>query len=162
MSLLELVIATSLMTMVLATISVVMRTGRAAWEAHEGDFTRLEAAHATVRHIVRLARQAEDVLAVSPSTDSSGSLSIRMPTGEIYFWDHDANTSTVHFGQNVANNLLADNINQLSFAAYEADGVTPASAVDDIQCLRVTVTVLLPRETNAPRSVTSWVWVRAW
>jgi len=150
------------MTMVLATISVVMRTGRIAWEAHESDFTRLEGAHATLRHIVRTARQASAVLAVTNSNNPSGSLAIRMPSGETYVWAHNSASDSVYFGVNAANSLLADHISALSFAAYEADGATPAMNVTQIQNLRVTLTVQLDRETNTSRTVSSWVWIRTW
>jgi hypothetical protein len=155
-------IATTLMTMVLVTVSVVMRTGRLAWEAHEADSTRLTAAHATLRHMVRQVRQAEEVVTVSSPQDTSGALSVKMPGGETYVWDHDAVSNTVRFGIDSASDLLADHIVQLNLQGFRADGVTPAVTVDELQCLRITVATELPRDTNPLRTVSSWVWIRSW
>jgi hypothetical protein len=162
LTLLEMIIASTLMTMVLAAVSVVMRTGRAAWEAHEADFTRLTACHATLRHIVRQVRQAEAVLSVSGPTDNSGSISIRLPNDSALVWDHDAATNRVFFGEGVADSLLAEDISQLNIQAYCADGTTPATSVDQIQCVVVTLAVNLPRDTNPVRTISSWVWIRTW
>lgn len=162
LTVLELVIATTMLSMVLATISVVMRTSRAAWEAHEADFTRLEAAHATLRHIVRLARQAEAVTAISAANDQSGALTLRMPTGELLAWDHDGNTGTMYFGVNSATDLLSDGITTFNVRGYRADGVTATSQLDQIQCLLLTLTVTLPRDVQATRTLRSWVTIRAW
>jgi len=156
------IIASTLMTMVLATVSVVMRTGRAAWEAHEADFTRLTAGHATLRHIVRQVRQAESVLAITPATDNSGSISIRLANDNVLVWDHDSLTDRVLFGQNAADNLLAEGIEQLSFQGLCADGITPAATADEVQCVIVTLAVNLPRDTNSLRTISSWVWIRTW
>jgi hypothetical protein len=156
------IIASTLMTMVLATVSVVMRTGRAAWEAHEADFTRLAAGHATLRHIVRQVRQAEAVVSVTPASDPSGSISIRLPNDTVLAWEHDGLADSVLFGQSTADNLLADGIAQLRFQSYCADGVTPALSADQVQCLVVTLAVNLDRENNPLRTISSWVWIRSW
>lgn len=120
----------------------------------------METAHATVRHIVRSMRQATAVTAINTST--SGSLRIQDNDGKVWAWAHDRNNSTVLYGENTATNLLGNNIVALQFQGYEADGTTPTSTLDDIQCIRVTVTVQLDRDTNNQRSVSSWAWVRVW
>ena len=159
-TLLEMVIASSMLALVLTSISVVMRSGRGAWEAHEADFIRIQAAHATVRHLVRNVRQADEVVAVSASTDNSGSISLLMQDGDTLVWDHDSGTNQVNFGVTSATNLLAPDITGLRFEGFEADGVTPTTV--DVQCLRIEVTFDLPVATNPQRTVSSWAWVRTW
>ena len=63
---LELVIATSMFAIMLTAVCVILRTGRQVWEAHEAEFTLVEAAQATLRHVVRRVRQAEQVTAIMP------------------------------------------------------------------------------------------------
>ena len=162
MTLLELIIASTMMTLVVVSISVVLRTGRGAWEAHESDFVRMEAAHATVRHIVRAIRQAAQVTAISLANNNSGSLSVQDNTGKIWVWSHDANTGTVFFGENNASSMLGDHITGLRFEGFEADGTTPTTVTNDLQCIRITVSTVLDRDANANRAVTSWAWVRTW
>ena len=161
LSLLEMVIASTMLAIVAATVVVVLRSSREAWEAHAADFSRIEAAHATLRHIVREVRQADAVTALSASTDNSGSLSLRMSDGSIKVWDHDAGTNTVSFGISTANQLLAPDITGLRFSGFRANGTTATTVADDVQCLRVEVTVQLPREANGERIVSSGDWVRS-
>ncbi|MBM3999568.1 MAG: hypothetical protein FJ297_08540 [Planctomycetes bacterium] len=162
MTMLEMVIATTMLTAVLTTVSVVMRTGRGAWEAHESDFTRLEAAHATVRHIVRSARQAESIVAVTSQGNPAGSLSVQMPDGQTLVWSRNGADNSVLFGAGAADQLLADGITQLTFQGYRADGLTATNTVSQIQCLLVTASVNLARDGSPSRTVRSWVTIRTW
>lgn len=162
MTLLELVIASAMMAMLLTAVTLVLRTGRQAWEAHEGDFIRLEGLHATLRHIVRQVRQADAVTAISLASDNSGALTLAMPDGSAVAWDHDAVTNTVKCGLTAADQLLASNITGLNIVGYKADGVTTTAVPSEIQSLRISVTVQLPRETNATRTYSSWAWIRSW
>jgi type II secretory pathway pseudopilin PulG len=163
MSLLEVVVATSMLAMIMTTISVVMRTSRQAWEAHDADYQMIEAAHATLRHIVREVRQAERVTAISRADDTSGSIGLELPNGDIRVWDHDSNTNTVNCGIGAASWMLAPDIEQLRIVGYEADATTETE--DDealVQCVRIDVTVELDRDTNSTRTVSSWAWIRSW
>ncbi len=162
LTMLELLVATTMMTAVLTTVSVVMRTSRVAWEAHEADFTRMEAAYATVRHIVRATRQAESVSSVTSGENPAGSLALLMPTGETLVWTRNAANNTVLFGANTANNELATEITSLTFQGYQADGVTPTNVASEIQSLLVAASVVLPRDVNSVRTVRCWVTKRAW
>jgi type II secretory pathway component PulJ len=162
MSMLELVIASSLLAMVLATVGVVMRSGRQAWEAHSDDYRRVEAAHATVRHIVRQVRQAIAVSQISSSTDSSGRLSLQMQDGSTVVWDHDDASDSVQYGVTTPSSLLAPEITGLRFIGYLANGTTVTANPAEVQAVRVEVTIQLPVEVNATRVISSWAWIRSW
>jgi type II secretory pathway component PulJ len=162
MSLLEMVIATTMFAVVLTSISVLLRTGRQVWEAHEADFTRVEAAHATLRHVVREIRQAESVVNISAAADTSGHLELLMPTGEVRVWDHDDTTDVVSYGITAATSLLAPDVTELQLVGFAADGATQTATPDEVQAIQVTVTIQLPAGGGTPRSVTSWAWLRSW
>ena len=162
MTLLELIIASSMMALLLTAVTLVLRTSRQAWEAHEGDYTRLEGLHGSLRHIVRQVRQADAVTAISAATDNSGGLSLAMPGGSTIVWDHDGTTSTIKSGVTTADQLLANNITGLNIVGYKADGVTATTVPAEIQSLRIAVTVQLPREQFGTRTYSSWAWVRSW
>lgn len=162
LTMLELVIASSLLTVLVTSATLLLRTSRQAWTAQEQDHQRLQSAQALLRHVVRHARQAQSVVAASGAGDASGSLSLEMPSGDIYVWNHDNAGKQVDFGVTTANGLLADSIESLEFVGYEADGTTPTNNVADMQVLRVTATVDLPREVNGVKTLESWVWLRAW
>lgn len=162
MSLLELIIATSMLAMLMTSISVVIRAGRQTWDAHEADYTRIEAAHSVARHIVRKIRAAEAVTVITAPTDNSGQLAVQMPNGDTVVWDHDSATNRVNYGVTTANSLLATDVTGLRFTGMRANGTTQAAVAADVQCVQIEVTVQLPRETNGQRIVTSWAWVRSW
>lgn len=162
LTLLELIIATTMMTMLMVSVSAVLRSSRVAWDAREADCSRLESAYGLLRHLVRWVRQANEIVSVSSPTNTSGYITMRLPSGDVYAWRHDSTGKAVYFGIGSANDLLAENIESLTFEAFKADGVTPTTDVDAIQCLRVTVGFRLPRDTGSARLVRSWVMIRAW
>jgi hypothetical protein len=162
MTMLELVIASSMLAMVLATVGVVMRTGRQAWEAHSADYTRVEAAHATVRHIVRQVRQADEVTAITPNTDNSGRLALLLQDGSTVVWDHDSATNVVNYGVTTPSSLLAPDIIGLRFTGYLANGTTITTDPALVQAVRIEVTIQMPVEVGGSRLVTSWAWIRSW
>ena len=162
LSLLELIIATSMLAMLLTSISVVLRAGRESWNAHEADYTRVEAAHSVLRHIVRQIRAAKAVTEITVATNDSGRLGLRMPNGETRIWARDNTNNRVNYGVTTPGNLLAPDIAALRFRGLKADGVTAAATAAEVQCLQIEVAIQLPREVNGQRIVTSWAWVRSW
>lgn len=162
MTLLELIMATTLMTTMVATVAVVLRTGHAAWQAQQGEAAQIMAAHATVRHIVRRVRQAEAVDNISKATRIDGELKLLMPSGEKLVWKLDKGTEEARFGINSADNLLSRGITELRFIGYEADGVTQTDDKKEVHSIKCQVRVELPRETNSTRTVSCWAWLRAW
>ena len=162
MTLLELVLASTMMTVVVTSVAMLLRGVHLAWEVQEGDFQRLQAAHATLRHIVRQARQAQSVAAITPSGDSAGSLSLTMPSGAVYVWARDSGTDEVKFGTGAADQLLAQGIMELRFTGYLGDGVTTTTSVAEIRAIKCQVGIQLPRESGGGRTITCWAWLRAW
>jgi type II secretory pathway component PulJ len=161
-SLLELVISCAMLAVLMVAVGGVLRTSRQAWEAHAADYVRLEALHATVRHIVRKVRQAEEVTEVSASSDNSGRLGLKLVDGSTVVWDHDSGTSKVNYGVSTPTSLLAENITTLRFYAYKADGVTLTTLPYEVQNLLVEASVTLPRESGGTKTVSSWAWIRSW
>jgi hypothetical protein len=161
-TLLELILATTLMTGMVAATAVVLRMGHVAWEANQTDAALISAANATVRHIIRRVRQAEAVTSISNPGDTSGSLSVLMPSGETMVWSHDDLARQVSFGVGSADSLLGQDISTLSFTGYRADGTTQTTVPAEIQSIKCRVSVELPRATGGTRTVSCWVWLRAW
>lgn len=164
MTLLEVMVATTLTAILMASVVVLMRSTYSVWQAHDADTQRLEQAHAVLRHVVRHARQAQGVTAISTSDNTSGNLSLQMPSGEVYQWNHDGASKLAYFGvaPSPANQLLADRLEQLVFIGYAADGITPTTMVDDIQLLECRATVLLPAGGGTLRTISTKAWLRAW
>ena len=163
MTLLELIIASSMLAMLLTAVTVVLRTAHSAWQAEEGDFAKLQSLQATLRQIVRQVRQAGAVTAISAANNTSGSLTITLWDGSSLSWARDNATNNVYCDPNSPpTQLLATDITSLTFAGYMADGVTLAATPDQIHSLQIQAQVQLPRETNGARTITTWVWLRSW
>lgn len=158
-SLLELLVATTLLVSMVTAVSVLLRVNYQQWLEYRGDSLRQESATGVLRHLVRQIRQAESVVAVSPSSDLSGSLSLQMPGGETVVWDHSG--THVLYGVTTPTQLLGNHITGLTFAGLQGDGATPATDISEVQCVRITVAYTLPDRTPAARSLTTMAWVRA-
>jgi hypothetical protein len=142
---------------------VLTRTSYSAWNRHEEVQATRQAGIAVLRHIVRHVRQASSVVAISTLADNSGSLSVLMPTGQILVWDHDAGTKRVLFGVNTASQVLATDIEELSFTGIRTDGVTLTTDVGLIHSIRATDEVALVHPTSTEAvTVSCQAWLRAW
>jgi hypothetical protein len=162
MTLLELVIASALMTTVVTAAAMLLRGVHSAWLAHEGDSELVEAGHAAVRHIVRKVRQAQSVSAITASGDAAGSLSVVDPGGATIVWARNAGNNEVNFGTGTADQLLAEGIAELRFIGYKADGATVTAVPAEIQAVRCQVRIDLPRDTGGSRTIASLAWLRSW
>jgi len=162
MTLLEVMAATTMMATIMGSAVVLVRSSYTVWQVHEADMEAAENAYATLRHIVRHARQAVGVSAISISTNTSGNLSLIMDSGNDYQWDHSGGQVLFGVAPSAADQLLSENINQLVFVGYESDGTTPTTVVDDIHSIHCTAQVTLPAGSGQNRDVSCRVWLRSW
>jgi|GEM_PF-1173062 len=161
-SLLELLVSMTVLTVLMTSITVVLRTSRQAWSTHQSDLLATQTAHAVVRHIVRELREADSVISVTGTTAPAGDLTIRNASGTQLRWQHNTTTKQVLFTDTSISNtaqVLADNVQFVRFTAYAPDGITQTLASEQMQSLKVDVAVPLP-STGGIRSIGSWVWLR--
>lgn len=159
-SLLELIVTAAMMATLATTVAIVLRSAQSAWAAHDTDHARLQAAHATLRHISRQLRQAEGIISVSAPGDSSGSISALTPDGTTVVWEHVP--GRVNYGVTTATSLLAEGIEELSFTAYRADGATTTMSGPDIHSILCRVKVAQPYQAAGNRTFSARIWLRAW
>ena len=163
MSMLELVVAMTMMATLSTPTRVLLRTSQSAWSRHQADYARRLNAVAAARQMVRQIRQAASVTAISAATDVSGTLSIERSNGDIYVWDHDNGADQVLFGQNTATDPLADSITALSFTGYKADGTTATVAPELIYSVRCELSYEVERPSGpATEQITTQAWLRRW
>ena len=65
------------------------------------------------------------------------------------------------FNNGTSNQLLAKDIDTLTFTGYEADGVTQTTVVNDIQVVKCTVKSRC-RGRRRTRTVSCRAWIRSW
>jgi hypothetical protein len=161
-TLLEAVLAGTLMATLVTAAAAVARSANAAWLAHESDAVRIQSAHATLRHIVRRVRQARAVTSITAPNNPNGSLTVQRADSTLEVWDRRPSTDQVFNGVGVADQLLSEQIAQLSFTGYRSDGVTSTSTPAEIHAIDCRVRVNLTTETSPTRDITCRVWLRAW
>lgn len=162
-TLLELMVTTAMMAVLCTATMVLVRASYSAWNRHEDDQQIRQSGIAVLRHIVRNARQATAVSAISSAADNSGTLSLLMPSGQTYVWDHDAGTKRVLFGVTTATDVLATGIEELNFVGIRADGTTASTDVGLIHSIRATSEVTLTNPAGTQAVTTSCqAWLRAW
>jgi type II secretory pathway component PulJ len=159
-SLLELLVACSMMATIVTAATMVLRSTQTSWTAHASDQENLDAAYGTLRHITRGVRQATAVTAISNASDLSGGLSVVDPLGQTVVWDHSG--TTVNYGVTTANSLLATGVSELSFVGYKADGITATTVPVEVQSVVCTVKVSLQRSSTPTRTLSSRIWLRSW
>ena len=163
MSLMELTVTLAMLaTIATATMSLV-RTSHTSWIRHDDDQAQRRQALALHKHIVRHIRQATSVMNISSSSDNSGTLSLLMPSGDTYVWNHNSSTKQVLFGSGYASSLLATGIEELTFVAYNADGTTEVSEVGLIHAIRPIVKYNLVRPAGSQTYThMGQAWLRSW
>jgi prepilin-type N-terminal cleavage/methylation domain-containing protein len=162
-SLLELTVSTAILALVATASMALVRTSYTAWNRHDDDQAQRQEAAAVLRHIARNVRQARGVMAISSAGDNSGTLSLLMPNGQTYVWDHNGGTKEVQFGIGSATSHLASNVEQLNFRGLKIDGVTETTEVGMIHSVLCTVRFNLTRPTGTQLvTVSSQAWLRAW
>ena len=153
-----------MLAIVVTSLSLVLRTARTAWDRAESDYGVLHHAHTVARHFVRQAREAS---AVTAHSTNGRSITLRLRDGNEVSWTFTPGTTgnysdvvTVGYSSSGEQGPLAYGIRELNFVGYDANS-NITSTVEDIQLVKVTVTVGIGRR-SALRNVTSYVWIRTW
>jgi hypothetical protein len=163
LSLLELAVVTAMLAVLTTSSMVVLRTAYTVWNRHEDDHQIRSSAMGVLRHVVRHSRQARAVMAISAASDNSGSLALLDENGQVWVWDHDASTDVVSFGPDSADNLLATQIDELSFTGIKVDGSTPTTELGMIHSIECRITVTVPRPSGSEQITSSCrAWLRSW
>lgn len=160
-SLLEMLIAAAILSTVMTSAMVLVRTSYTVWEMHEKDLEQTESICATLRHLARQIKQAEAVTAMTIPSNTTGGLSLLMPDGSIYVWQRNG-SNQVYYGATTANSLLAESITELTFTGYKADGVTQTTNVNEIQLIDCRAKTILAHNGGEDFVMSVKSWIRAW
>lgn len=158
-TLLETIMAVSLAALLMSPVVGMLRTCRGLWVQIQDDTAHADSLHATLRHITRNLRTAESVTFVDSSTVRAAELQFIDSRGQVCGWKHDVQTGQVVFARDKSLGLLAENIDQLKFSAFDESGrpTQDSRLVKMIQCTAVTT---VKRSSNATRTATCTVWIR--
>jgi type II secretory pathway component PulJ len=159
----ELIAATAIMAMLTTSSFMLLRTAHMAWSRHRDDCGRRREAVAVLQHLTRSVRQASKVTAITAAANTAGAITLSMPSGANAMWARNSGTNQVLYGAAAANNLLANNITEMTLVGYKVDGVTATTTTDLIHAVKCTVKYLLNRPSGTTtETVSCSAWLRAW
>ena len=160
MTLLESVIALSIVSIVFAVILPQFRNIYAAWDSRISNGETLQNARVLTEHINRNIQKAVKIVAVSNSSDSTGYIEFEDADGNTMRYDV-AGDNYIQFGP--AGNLatLAGPVSQLQFACYALDDLTsPITDADSIRYITAEVTLTNPSAASSDKACTTAVYLR--
>lgn len=161
-SLMETVLVIALTSVLMAPVVTLLQSSHRVWEGYDSDRARIESVNATARILTERLRNADQVLAISRPNNKSGSITMQSTSGAKTIWSRDRRTNTVNQRVGRRNDLLSDNVTELTLVGYEKDGVKKTTVPSKIQVVQFTVATHLDRKTNRRHAVTGWVWLREW
>lgn len=162
-TLLELIVSTAMLAMLATACMMLVRTSYTAWNRHEDDHAQRQQGLAVLRHIARQTRQSTAVMAISEASDNSGSLSLLTADGQTQVWQHNAGTREVLYGIGTATEVLATEIEELTFVGQNVLGSVQTTAPGLIHSVQCTTKVNLTRPSGIETVTSSCrAWLRAW
>ncbi|MCH7719630.1 MAG: hypothetical protein IH988_01385 [Planctomycetes bacterium] len=161
MTLLETVLAMTLLSLISVLGAQVVRTSWQAWDIQDRRSDTFQHLNGVLTHVTRHLRMCRSVFAVSGPIDTSGNLEIKLPDDSMVKWFHDAPNRVVRYEINgvTPTHLLATGIDALKFECFQIDGVTTTTVPGDIRMIRTTATVTIPVQ-GTPFTLSSTVWIR--
>lgn len=165
LTLLELIATLVISATLLTSSMIVMRSSYTAWQTHEVDADLADTADAAIRHFVRTIRQARSVSAIHKDPINSDS-SLEVVTADGLSHRYAANNNTLQYATQLSVGLpltyesISNNISWAGFTAYEADGATETTVVEDIHLIHFEVRT--PSVGGGAESTSSYAWVRSW
>jgi len=159
MTLLETLLALSLMSVISVLGAQIVRTSWQAWDIQDRRSDTLQHLGGALAHVTRQLRMCRNVVEVSDPGDTSGYLAITLPDDSVVKWAHDSASQVVRYGSDPPTELLATGIDALKFECFEIDGVTPTIVPADIRMIRTTASVTIPVQ-GTPFALSSTVWIR--
>ncbi|MFH5805318.1 hypothetical protein [Alienimonas sp. DA493] len=146
---------------VAASLHLVIRGVGQSWEQLNGETDVLRTADAGLRFVTRRCRSAEAVVQIGTA---NGEFALRMPEGHTLRFERNPGDGAVllYDSRDGTGRVLVEASTGFSATFYEADGVTATTVPEEAQMIDIVLTVDLPRDTNAGRTVRGRVWVRRW
>jgi type II secretory pathway pseudopilin PulG len=163
-TLLELVIASSMLAVIGSSLSLVLRTARVSWETNDTEAGIHQHAQAVIMHVVRTAREARKVIAITAT-----SVALETRSGETMTWTHQPVSADgrngavmVSFSSSGGQYPLAYDIRNLTFTGYQEDSTTITTDPTQTKMIQVSATVEIPGNAQRLQTISSRVWIRAW
>jgi len=162
-TLVEVIAATAIMAILTTASFALVRTANNAWVRHRSDSSQRREGVTALQHVMRRVRQAKRVTAISTAADTSGALTLLMPSGTTSMWDHVSGINQLLYGTTSATNLLSAGITSFTVVGLKADGTTLTTQTDLIHAVKCTLQYTLTRPSGtSTETLSCTAWLRAW
>ncbi len=160
MTLVEMVVATSIMAVVMTVVVPIVVGVRNTWEAGQSGAESVQNERILADHLYRHLATATAVTAVSASTETAGYIQFTSSDGSTYRYQIGSD-DYVQFGPVGSLANLAGPVSQLQFAGYSADDfTTPATDAASIRLVQVQATFPKSKGVGRDRTLSSAVYLR--
>ncbi|QDT15829.1 PulJ/GspJ family protein [Alienimonas californiensis] len=161
LTLLELVLAGALTAGMAASLHLVVRGVGTSWEQLNGETDALRAADGGLRFITRRCRSADAVAQIGAA---NGQFTVLAPEGHTLRFERNPGDGAVYLydSRDGTGRILVEGTTGFATTFYQSDGVTATTDPAEAQMIDIVLTVALPRDVNAGRTVRGRVWVRRW
>ncbi len=160
LTLLEMVIALAIMTIVIAAVLPQFRIIQNTWDSKRGDTELLQNGRVLAEHLSRYLSQAVRITAVSDSSETNGYIQFEDNAGDIMRYDIGTN-DYVQFGSVSSLSDLAGPVSQLQFTCYDAnDFDDPTTDVNSIRFVNVQTTLTNSAALGRDKTFTANAYLR--
>ncbi len=138
LTLMEMIIALSLMTIVFASVAPMFAQMRNSWDSKQAAAETMQNGRILIEHMQRNLSKAVKITAVSDSSETDGYIEFENNDAETLRYDIDGTTSYAEFGQAGDLSELAGPVSSLQFTCFDAcDLDIPMSPVTDTNSIRI-------------------------
>ena len=161
LTLVEMVIALSLMTIVFASVVPLFGQMRDSWDFRQSAADTLQNGRVLIDHLQRNLAEAVKITAVSDSSETNGFIEFENDDAEIYRYDIDGSSGYVEFGQTGNLSELAGPVSMLKFTCFDAcDLDTPISDVDSTRFVKIETVFINALDAGQDETFTTAIYLR--
>lgn len=161
LTLVEMVIALSLITIIFASIVPIFGHIRNNWESKQAASETIQNGRVLMDHIQRNLSEAVKIIAVSDSSETDGYIEFENNFTETQRYDINSTDGYVEFGSVSDLFKLAGPVNSLKFTCFDpCDLDTPITDVNLIRFIKIETTLINPYDTNQNKTLSAAVYLQ--
>ncbi len=161
LTLVEMVIAMAIITIILAVILPQFRMIQNNWDSQAGAAETLQNGRVLIDHLNRNLSKAVRITAVSDSSETNGYIELQDSSAKNVRYDVNSISNYVEFGLVGDLSDLAGPVSQLQFTCYNAtDLSTPITDVNSIRSVKIETTLINPAKLDQDMTFSTQAYIR--
>jgi prepilin-type N-terminal cleavage/methylation domain-containing protein len=161
MTLMEMVIALSIITVIFAAILPLFGQIRQGWDSKQAVAETLQNGRILIDHIIHNLTKAVKITAVSDSTENNGYIEFENNDAETLRYDVNSTTNYIEYGTTGSLADLAGPVGRLKFTCYDpCDLDTPITDVNSIRFVKVETIFVNTTDASRNKTLTAAAYLR--